>query len=210
MTLTTLSMDELDTLIRNTVAGDRNSRERLFDYIQQFVSGLSLRQLGPYSRDPDCRAEVCTHVVVRFLHGDHASLRRYLTRPGRCFAALLRVAAARAAIEVARGMSQNIAARRDPGFRWVREVEFLEADHAGRSGSSVYLSLFDIRRYLETRADPTDVELLRQSIQSRSSWREIARGHNLSADAARQRVHRLRRSLQAWMLCHRAAPDAVC
>lgn len=199
MTPPRFSNECVDQLIQRTVAGDRAAREDLFAYIRQFVLGMKLRQLGPYSRDPDYRADVCARVVTRFLVNDHERLRRYLERPERSFAALLAVVAVRVTIDLARTLRQNIAARHEPQFRWVKEVSLIDEDEPTPPSSDAAIRLLDVRRYLETYPDRVAVELLQHSIESHESWSDIAGRYCLSPNAARQRVRRLRASLQRWL-----------
>lgn len=193
-----ITNEYIDLLIERTLAGNRVAREQLFEFIWGFVARRKLLPLGPYSRDPDCRAEVSARVVGRFLDNDYRRLREYLARPQRCFRTLLHVVATRVAVDLARNMSQNIAGRSEPTFRWIMETE-LPLEHADEHDAQIRLHLLDVVRYMEACADPLDVELLWRSIQSQESWEEISRSYNLTPDAARQRVYRLRNSLRAWI-----------
>ena len=200
--MSNLSNGDLDRLIQETLDGDDVAKEMLFDYIQRFVGHMSLRQLGPHSRDPDCIAEVRVRVVLRFLAGDYRRLRAYLQRPERCFTSFLRVVTARVAIDLARSMRRNIAARHENAFRWVKEVELSEPHRARVPNVGSRLLLLDISRYLRTRANPVDVELLQSSVTSTESWDAIASRYDLTPTAARQRVSRLRKSLRDWLERH--------
>ncbi|MCG8425680.1 MAG: hypothetical protein MJE77_47985 [Proteobacteria bacterium] len=200
--MTKLNNADMDQLIHRTVQGDMVAREELFRHIQQFLTRMELRPLGPYSRDPDCVGEVCTRVVSRLIINDHQRLRSYLGREKRCFASFLRVVASRVAIDLARGMRQNVAPRHESVFRWVQEVEYSEPECAQSSNLASRLQLLDVRRYLRCCADPVDADLLTHSVSSSQSWQEIASRHNLTPNAARQRVSRLRKSMRAWLEQH--------
>ena len=193
---------EIDELIHRTISGDKQAQEFLFGEIQQAVTNTKLRPLGPYSDDPDCVAEVCARVVTRFLVHDFKRLRQYLERPDRCFWSLLHVVTTRVAIDLARGMRQNVASRDEATFRWVQEIDAATPDRSQDPDPASRLNLLDVYRYLYTRADPADVDMLQRAVQSPMSWHEIARMYDINVHTARQRVRRLRYTMRAWMERH--------
>lgn len=190
---------EIDELIQRTLDGERAARERLFGEIQRFVKDMRLRQLGPYSHDPDCIAEICARLVDRFIAHDYKRLRAYLARPERCFWSWLQIVATRVAIDLARSMQQNIASRSEGQFRWIVEVELVDPEEVDDPNPTSRLSLLDVYRYLYVQADPRDVEMLQQTVQSPKSWHDIGQPHDLKPHAARQRIRRLRQSLRQWV-----------
>ncbi|MEM9492826.1 MAG: hypothetical protein AAGC55_27000 [Myxococcota bacterium] len=200
--MSALTNEQLDIVIRKTIKHDNEAREELFTYIWQFIGKLDLRQLGPYRRDPDCVAEVCARVVGRFFTSDYRRLREYLKRPRRSFPHLLHVVSKRVAIDLARSMRKNIAARGERQFRWVQELELAETDRIIVPDVASHNQYASLCEYLNKHADPVDVDLLRRWTASPDSWQVIARRHELTPSAARQRVARLRESLRAWLERH--------
>ena len=193
-----MTEEQLERLIRDTIAGDREAREQLAIFVVEFVNGLRLPQLGPYCRDPDCRAEVCARVVVRFLVGDYRRLRQFLQREPRQFRALLRVTTTRVAIDLARALSQNTSSRSEGAFAWVYEREFTEGDVGVRHWPAAHIDLYAVGEFLDQYSDQVAVELLRSRVFQGESWRSLAVRYHLSRDAARQRVRRLRQNLRFW------------
>lgn len=187
----------IEALIDRTLAGDRDAREALAEFIMVYVSKQRLEQLGPYCRDPDYRAEVCARVVCRFLVGACERLRLYRERPKRSFSALLRVVTRRVTIDLARSMSENVAPRSSSEFEWV-EFSRDEVDHADTIEYEQRLELRDVYAYLERYPDPVAVSLHLGRLTTAASWQELADEHQLSVDAARQRVRRLELQLKGW------------
>lgn len=193
------SDNDIELLIQRALAGDKAAKERFFTLVQQFITSLDLRQLGPMSRDPECVAEVCARVVSRLMDNDYQRLRRFLERPQRSFRAFLQVVTTRVAMDLARSMRESLAARAESSFRWISEVPLSTTGEQAASRQLPEMHLVDIYHYLQTRADPLDVQLLELSIRSRKSWQEIGTLHNLSAAAARQRAQHLQASLRSWL-----------
>ncbi len=193
------STTDINQLIERTIEGDNEAREAFFAIVQRRVMAMPLWQLGPYCRDPDYVAEVCARVVIRFLQDDYRRLREYLKRPQRGFWSWLNVIVNRVAIDLARSMKQNIAARSEDVFRWVQEVEFMETDKQSGIDPRINVQVIDLNRYLTEHANPTDVALLKDSIHSSETWIELGRRYNLTPANARQRVRRLRNSLRDWL-----------
>ena len=193
-----MTNEQLERLIRATIADDRQAREQLAAFIVEFVNGLHLPQLGPYARDPDCRAEVCARVVVRFLVGDYRRLREYLQRKPRRFRSLLRVTSRRVAIDLARSMSRNIGSRPEGAFSWVHERSFTDRDADSGHNYAAQVDLYAVGEFLDRYSDPVAVQLLRSRLIRGESWSSLAPQYQLSSDAARQRVRRLRQNLRTW------------
>lgn len=193
-----MTEQHIEGLIRQTIAGDGGAREELAAFIVDFVDALRLPQLGPFSRDPDCRAEVCARVVVRFLVGDHHRLHQFITRESRNFRALLRITTTRVAIDLARSMSRNTSSKRSSAFTWAHELELTDGDATTIGTPAARVDLYAVGEYLDQYSDPIAVELLRLRILRGEPWNSLAERYKLSSDAARQRVRRLREDLRTW------------
>jgi DNA-directed RNA polymerase specialized sigma24 family protein len=109
----------------------------------------------------------------------------------------LRVVMNRVAIDVARGMRENVAARTEHRFRWITTVELDDLDPADTPDVDARVRLHDVLEFLHEHAQPDDIEMLRRVVQG-ESWSEIAARHGTTASAARQRVRRLRLLLESW------------